>query len=54
MATFRKVLLVLGLLIVVGLAVTFFVFNFTYSEGTRAGVLTKLSKRGFILKTYEG
>ncbi|MBL7777331.1 MAG: hypothetical protein JNK66_03415 [Chitinophagales bacterium] len=54
MATFRKVLLVFGLLIIVGLAVTFFVFNFTYSEGTRAGVLTKLSKRGFVLKTYEG
>lgn len=54
MAVFRKVLLVLSLLIVVGLAVTFFVFNFTYSEGTRAGVLTKLSKRGFVLKTYEG
>lgn len=54
MAVFREVLLVLSLLIVVGLAVTFFVFNFTYSEGTRAGVLTKLSKRGFVLKTYEG
>jgi hypothetical protein len=26
----------------------------TYSEGTRSGVLTKVSKKGFIFKTYEG
>ena len=25
-----------------------------YSEGTRSGILTKVSKKGFIFKTYEG
>ena len=26
----------------------------TYSEGTRSGVLTKVSKKGYVFKTYEG
>lgn len=26
----------------------------TYSEGTRAGVLDKFSKKGFLFKTWEG
>ena len=33
---------------------TYAYFNFTYSEGSRAGVLIKVSKRGYIFKTYEG
>ena len=28
--------------------------NWTYSEGTRTGYLMKLSKKGYIFKTYEG
>ena len=26
----------------------------TYSEGSRSGVLIKISKRGYLFKTYEG
>ena len=50
----RKILFgILGLL-VVGLVIAYLVFNFTYSEGSRAGVLMKFSKRGYVFKTYEG
>lgn len=28
--------------------------NWTYSEGTRTGYLMKLSKKGYVFKTYEG
>ncbi len=28
--------------------------NYTYSEGTRAGDLIKISKKGYVFKTYEG
>jgi hypothetical protein len=33
---------------------TFFMLWWSYSEGERAGVLQKFSKRGWICKTYEG
>ncbi|HFA48843.1 MAG TPA: hypothetical protein ENJ95_07490 [Bacteroidetes bacterium] len=28
--------------------------NYTYSEGTRAGNLIKISRKGYVFKTYEG
>ena len=28
--------------------------NFTYSNGTRSGYLVKITKKGYIFKTYEG
>lgn len=28
--------------------------NYTYSEGTRAGDLIKISRKGYVFKTYEG
>ena len=31
-----------------------FVFNWTYSDGERAGYLQKFSRKGWICKTYEG
>ena len=43
------------LAVVVGVtAIVFASFNYTYSEGNRAGVLVKFSKKGYIFKTYEG
>ncbi|MCM2312511.1 MAG: hypothetical protein NDI84_14015, partial [Steroidobacteraceae bacterium] len=33
---------------------TLFLLWWSYSEGERAGVLQKFSKRGWICKTYEG
>jgi hypothetical protein len=31
-----------------------FICGFTYSEGTRVGTLIKVSKKGYLFKTYEG
>jgi hypothetical protein len=52
----------LGRYLFIGLAValllvalyTWFMLWWSYSEGERAGVLQKFSKRGWICKTYEG
>ncbi len=33
---------------------TWFVLNWSYSSGERAGYVQKLSKKGFIAKTWEG
>lgn len=54
MATVKKILLYLLGILLVGILITTLAFNYTYSEGTRAGVLMKFSKRGFVFKTYEG
>ena len=50
----KKILVGIVFLLVLALVITFLVFNFTYSEGSRAGVLMKFSKRGYVFKTYEG
>ena len=47
----------LVLLVVPGLLFTLYiggVFAFSYSEGERAGVLQKFSRKGWVCKTYEG
>lgn len=41
-------------IVLIALVITFLVFNFTYSEGSRAGVIIKFSKKGYVFKTYEG
>lgn len=43
----------IGALILIGLY-TMFMLWWSYSEGERAGVLQKFSKRGWICKTHEG
>jgi hypothetical protein len=45
-------LLVIALLGLVGF--TWVTLHWTYSEGERAGYVQKLSKKGFICKTWEG
>ncbi len=45
-------LLFVPLLLAVGYG--FFVWKWTYSEGERAGFVQKLSKKGFVCKTWEG
>ena len=50
-----KVLLGFILAIVLGFAAfTWFTLNWSYSDGERAGLLQKFSRRGWICKTYEG
>jgi len=52
---FRRVLLIgLGLVVLLGAVWTWFALAWSYSEGERAGVLQKFSKKGWICKTYEG
>jgi hypothetical protein len=54
MGFFRKLfigLLVIGLIMI---AATFLSTQLAYSEGDRAGVVSKLSKKGYVFKTHEG
>jgi hypothetical protein len=51
---FKKFMIISLLLIIVGLVAFYFIAGLSYSEGTRSGILTKVSKRGYVFKTYEG
>ncbi len=51
MSIFKKILIVIVFL-VIGVA-AFFYFG-VYSEGARAGIIMKVSKKGVIFKTWEG
>jgi hypothetical protein len=43
------------LLVIFALAAAYLgICSITYSDGTRSGILTKVSRKGFIIKTYEG
>lgn len=55
MESFLKILKKIGIVILL-LAIAVFVFLnvANYSSGFRAGVPTKVSKKGVVLKTYEG
>lgn len=47
----------LGILVIVILVTvgwTFITLNYTYSSGERAGFIQKISKRGWVCKTWEG
>ncbi|MBK8845947.1 MAG: 6-phosphogluconate dehydrogenase [Bacteroidetes bacterium] len=35
-------------------AIAYFILTFTYSEGSRSGILIKISNKGYVFKTYEG
>lgn len=50
-----RVLVGLGVIAVLGLAgFTYLTLHWSYSEGERAGYVQKLSKKGFLCKTWEG
>lgn len=50
-----KVLISLLVIVVLGLVgFTWITLHWSYSEGERAGYVQKLSKKGFICKTWEG
>jgi len=51
---FSKFLKWTAIILVLALLSYYFIGGITYSEGTRSGVITKVSKRGFLFKTYEG
>jgi hypothetical protein len=50
----RKIIIIISLIVVVITGLFFLIANYTYSEGNRAGVVVKFSKKGYLLKTYEG
>jgi hypothetical protein len=42
------------LLVFAGSAYLLVAFNYSYSDGNRAGYIQKFSKKGWVCKTYEG
>lgn len=48
---FRRLI---AIIVLVFIAVVLFVYYANISEGSRSGVIVKISKRGAIFKTYEG
>lgn len=46
--------LFLTLVLFIGVACLLVAFNFSYSDGNRAGYIQKFSKKGWICKTHEG
>ena len=44
----------LTLLLFLGAAYLLVAFNYSYSDGSRAGYIQKFSKKGWICKTHEG
>lgn len=47
-------LIVMLLILALPIAWTWFTLNWSYSDGERAGVLQKFSRKGWLCKTYEG
>jgi hypothetical protein len=45
---------IFGFILLIFILITSFYQFASYSEGYRAGVVIKLSKRGYVFKTYEG
>lgn len=54
MGFFRKLFIGLLVIALLGVAATFLSTQMAYSEGDRAGVVSKLSKKGYVFKTHEG
>ena len=50
----RAFFIFLGLVLLAAVGWVWLTLTWSYSEGERAGVLQKFSKRGWICKTYEG
>ena len=51
---FKKFAIIFLLFIILVWFIYYFICGITYSEGTRSGVLIKVSKKGYIFKTFEG
>ena len=47
-------LLALGVLVLLCVGYTVFTLHWSYSDGERAGILQKFSRKGWVFKTYEG
>ncbi len=49
-----KIYISIVLIILLSTGVIYGVLNYNYSKGVRSGQLVKISKKGMLLKTYEG
>lgn len=49
-----KILKLFIVIIILGAVSAWGLTKFAYSEGERAGVVSKFSKKGYVFKTYEG
>ncbi len=54
MRFFRRLLIGILIIVLIGALLTFLSTQLAYSEGDRAGVVSKLSKKGYVIKTHEG
>lgn len=50
----KKLFLALVLVCLIAVGYLFIAFNYSYSDGSRAGYIQKFSRKGWICKTYEG
>jgi hypothetical protein len=50
----KKLFLMLVFLCFIGTAYLLVAFNYSYSDGNRAGYIQKFSKKGWVCKTHEG
>lgn len=50
----KKLFLMLGFLCFIGAACLLIAFNYSYSDGNRAGYIQKFSNKGWVCKTHEG
>ncbi len=50
----KKILAIIFAVLILGTVAYVFFAGITYSDGNRAGYLMKVSKKGFVFKTYEG
>lgn len=50
----KLAIIVVLLVVALPIAWTWLTLNWSYSEGERAGVLQKFSRKGWLCKTYEG
>ncbi len=49
-----KGILYLGIFLLIVFGILFVLTGWSYSDGERAGTISKFSRRGFVFKTYEG
>jgi hypothetical protein len=53
-SVWKKYALWISLALIVIWFIYYFICGLTYSDGKRSGVLIKVSRKGYIFKTYEG
>lgn len=51
---FKRFIFFFSLILIALWFIYYFICGITYSEGSRSGILTKISKKGYVFKTYEG